>query len=187
MRRLPVFSAAALAAVAIAAVGCGSSSNSGSTTGSASSGASSSGSASSGGAYGGGGAMTTPSTTTTAATVKTAKTPLGTILVDSSGRTLYLFERDTTSKSTCDGACAAAWPPLTTSGSPKAAGQATSGMLGTTKRSDGTTEVTYAGHPLYLYAGDSAAGQTNGQGLNQFGAAWDTMHPNGTKVEGSGS
>jgi predicted lipoprotein with Yx(FWY)xxD motif len=108
---------------------------------------------------------------------------LGKILVDSKGRTLYLFEKDTGTKSTCSGACAAAWPPLTTSGKPKAGAGANASMLGTTKRSDGTREVTYNGHPLYYYAGDQAAGDTNGQGLDQFGAEWYVLSPAGHKVE----
>jgi predicted lipoprotein with Yx(FWY)xxD motif len=108
---------------------------------------------------------------------------LGKILVDSKGRTLYLFEKDTGTKSTCAGACAAAWPPFTTSGKPKAGAGANASMLGTTMRSDGTREVTYNGHPLYYYAGDQAAGDTNGQGLDQFGAEWYVVSPAGHNVE----
>lgn len=180
---------AALAAAALVAAGCGSSSdNSSSTT----SGAASSGAAT-GGGYGYGGMTTTPKTTTSgggataAATVKTASTPLGTVLVDGSGRTLYLFERDTGTSSTCDGACAQAWPPLETSGAAKAAGQASASRLGTTRRSDGTTEVTYAGHPLYYYAGDGGPGSTNGQNVDAFGAEWYVLAPSGNAITGNGS
>lgn len=77
---------------------------------------------------------------------------LGTILVDGKGRTLYLFEADKSTTSTCNGGCATAWPPLLTSGSPSVGGSAKSGLLGTSKRSDGKTQVTYHGHPLYGYA-----------------------------------
>ncbi|WP_405626498.1 hypothetical protein [Streptomyces sp. NBC_01396] len=116
--------------------------------------------------------------------VKTATAgKLGTILVDAKGRTLYLFEADKSTQSTCNGSCAAAWPPLLTSGSPTAGGSAKSGLLGTTKRSDGKTQVTYHGHPLYGYAGDSKPGDTNGQDLNQFGAAWYVLDVSGQKVD----
>lgn len=116
--------------------------------------------------------------------VKTATAgKLGTILVDANGRTLYLFEADKSTQSTCNGACAAAWPPLLTSGGPTAGGSAKPGLLGTTKRSDGKTQVTYNGHPLYGYAGDSKPGDTNGEGLNQFGAGWYVLNVSGEKVD----
>lgn len=116
--------------------------------------------------------------------VKTATAgKLGTILVDAKGHTLYLFEADKSTKSTCNGACAAAWPPLLTSGKPTAGGSAKSDLLGTTKRSDGKSQVTYHGHPLYGYAGDSKPGDTNGEGLNQFGAAWYVLNVSGQKVD----
>jgi predicted lipoprotein with Yx(FWY)xxD motif len=107
---------------------------------------------------------------------------LGKILVDSQGRTVYLFEKDTGSMSTCSGACAQDWPPVTTTGKPSAGDGVTASMLGTTKRSDGTTQVTYDGHPLYLYAGDQNAGDTNGQGLDVFGARWYVLSPAGDTV-----
>ncbi|CAG7657945.1 COG4315 family predicted lipoprotein [Actinacidiphila bryophytorum] len=107
---------------------------------------------------------------------------LGTILVDGKGRTLYLFVADKTEKSTCNGACAAAWPPLLSKGEPKAGSGAKSNLLGTSKRSDGTTQVTYNKHPLYLFVGDTDPGQTNGQGLNQFGALWYVLDPAGKQV-----
>lgn len=108
---------------------------------------------------------------------------LGTILVDGKGRTLYLFEADKTTKSTCAGSCATAWPPLLTSGTAKTGPGARKNLLGTTKRPDGTSEVTYNGHPLYYYAGDAKPGDTNGEGLNQFGAAWYALNPAGTKID----
>jgi predicted lipoprotein with Yx(FWY)xxD motif len=120
---------------------------------------------------------------TSAATVKTASASgLGTILVDGHGRTIYLFQRDTGPTSTCTGACLANWPAVTTHGTPQAASGVAAGKLGVTKRGDGTTQATYAGHPLYYYAGDAATGETNGQGLNFFGAPWYVMSPNGSAI-----
>jgi predicted lipoprotein with Yx(FWY)xxD motif len=119
-----------------------------------------------------------------AATIKTRHTSLGTVLVDAKGRTIYLFEKDKTKKSTCSGACATAWPPVTTSGSPKASGGVASGKLGTTKRSDGTTQVTYNGHPLYLFQGDAnRPGATKGEGVDAFGAEWYVLGTNGKKID----
>jgi predicted lipoprotein with Yx(FWY)xxD motif len=128
-----------------------------------------------------------PASTARTSTVAVKKTGLGTILVDSSGRTLYLFEKDKGHTSNCSGACAAAWPPLTTTAKPTTATGVTASLLGTTKRADGKTEVTYNGHPLYTYAGDGAPGQTSGEGLNQFGAEWYVLSPHGNKVEKNGS
>jgi predicted lipoprotein with Yx(FWY)xxD motif len=121
------------------------------------------------------------------ATVKTASSKVGTILVDANGRTLYLFEKDQPNQSACAGACASAWPIDHTSAAPKAAGEVKASLLGTIKRSDGTTQVTYNQQPLYYYAGDTAPGQLNGQGLNAFGAGWDVLSPSGSKIEGGSS
>jgi predicted lipoprotein with Yx(FWY)xxD motif len=121
--------------------------------------------------------------TAAAATIAVRKTDLGRILVDSQGRTLYLFEKDKGTASTCNGSCASAWPPLTTSGAPKAGTGVKASALGTTKRADGTAEVTYNGHPLYYYVGDSGPGMTNGQGLDQFGAEWYVLAPSGNKID----
>jgi predicted lipoprotein with Yx(FWY)xxD motif len=109
---------------------------------------------------------------------------LGKLLVNSKGRTLYLFEKDKGPKSTCSGGCATSWPPFTTHGIPKAGSGTTAPLIGTSKRSDGTTQVTYNEHPLYYYAGDSNPGDTNGQNLDQFGAEWYVLSPAGKKVEG---
>jgi predicted lipoprotein with Yx(FWY)xxD motif len=117
-------------------------------------------------------------------TVKVATNDVGTILVDGEGRTLYLFERDTGPRSTCSGACLQHWPAVTTDGAPRAGSGASASLLGTAKRDDGTAQVTYAGHPLYYFAGDSAAGQANGQGVDAFGAEWYVLGANGRKVEG---
>ena len=108
---------------------------------------------------------------------------LGTVLVDAKGRTLYLFEKDKPTASTCNGSCAAVWPPLTSTGAPAAGHGVLKGKLGSVKRSDGSAEVTYAGHPLYTYAGDTKAGQVKGQGLDQFGAEWYVLNPSGQKVD----
>jgi len=115
------------------------------------------------------------------ALVTTRKTKLGTILVNAQGRSLYLFLKDKNGKSACSGACAKAWPPLMTTGKPKAAGGANAKLLGTTKRSNGT-QVTYNGHPLYTFFQDTKAGQTKGQGSNFFGALWYVMGTNGKHI-----
>jgi predicted lipoprotein with Yx(FWY)xxD motif len=122
--------------------------------------------------------------TRTNATVSLRSTKLGMILVNSKGRTLYLFEKDKTKKSTCADACATAWPPLTTTGRAKAAGAAKAALLGTSKRADGTTQVTYKGHPLYFFVQDKKAGDTKGQNVDAFGAEWYVVSPAGKKIEG---
>ena len=134
--------------------------------------------------YGGGAA---PSSQSGAATISIGSSSLGQILVDGNGKTLYLFEADTSTQSTCAGACAQAWPPLTTNGAPKVAASASPSLLGTTTRSDGTMQVTYSGHPLYYFAGDTKPGDTNGEGSTAFGAGWDVLSPTGSKIEGSSS
>jgi predicted lipoprotein with Yx(FWY)xxD motif len=154
--------AAAVALSALAAVGCG------------------------GGGYGDS-AETTPATPASGqnATIGAAnERQLGTILVDSKGRTLYLFRSDSRSKSTCSGACASAWPPLRATGKPTVSGRASASLVGTSARSDGEQQLTYNGHPLYLYAGDEKAGDTRGQGLTDFGASWYVLSPAGQQVSG---
>jgi predicted lipoprotein with Yx(FWY)xxD motif len=115
-------------------------------------------------------------------TVKTTHGKLGTFLVGPNGRTLYLFKADKTSKSTCNGACAAAWPPLLTTGKPKASGKVKASLLGTTKRSDGKLQVTYHGHPLYYFISDKKAGDTKGQDISGFGAQWYVVAPSGKQI-----
>jgi predicted lipoprotein with Yx(FWY)xxD motif len=122
------------------------------------------------------------SATTGGATVAVAKTRLGSILVDGKGITLYDFVLDKRGKSACYGSCASYWPPLLTKGKPVAARGAHAALLGTTKRRDGTLEVTYAGHPLYYWIGDKKPGQTTGQGINQFGAPWWVLSPTGAEI-----
>jgi predicted lipoprotein with Yx(FWY)xxD motif len=115
--------------------------------------------------------------------VSTASTGLGRILVDSRGHTLYLFGKDKNDKSACAGMCASAWPPLIAAGKPLAGAGAKASLFGTTKRADGRMQVTYNRHPLYTFVKDTKKGQTNGEGLSAFGAAWDAVSPAGAKVE----
>jgi predicted lipoprotein with Yx(FWY)xxD motif len=115
-------------------------------------------------------------------TVKGQTGPLGSYLADGSGRALYLFASDTSSRSSCSGACATLWPPVTAKGSVSASGGASSADIATITRPDGTKQVTYAGHPLYYFAGDRGAGQTGGQGVNEFGALWWLVAPSGQKI-----
>ena len=115
-------------------------------------------------------------------TLRIANSPFGRILVDGNGRTLYDFQPDVRGASTCYGACAALWPPLTTTGKPHAGSGVAASLLGTTRRSDGKVEVTYGGHPLSYYVADSRRGETIGQGLNQFGAPWWVISPAGKEI-----
>jgi predicted lipoprotein with Yx(FWY)xxD motif len=117
------------------------------------------------------------------AVVSTAKTSLGRIIVKSNGRTLYMFGKDRNGKSACSGQCATFWPPLTTSGKPRVTSGARAALVGTTKRADGRLQVTYNHHPLYTFVKDTKAGQTNGEGVNAFGATWDAISPAGAKVQ----
>ena len=156
---------AGVAVVALAVAGCGGGGTSG------------------GGPTAGYGAPSPEAGGSGAASVALANSNLGKILVDGKGQTLYLFEADKGTASMCDGACASAWPPLTTTGKPSAASGVAASKLGTTKRSDGTTEVTYNGHPLYTFSGDSAPGQTTGQASDGFGAEWYVLSAAGSGIE----
>ncbi len=118
----------------------------------------------------------------TAATIKVATTALGQILVDGNGMTVYLFVADTGTSSTCYTSCAALWPPVLTTGAPQAGTGATASLLGTTTRTDGKIEVTYAGHPLYYFVQYNSAGDTTGQGVNSFGALWWVLSPAGAAI-----
>jgi predicted lipoprotein with Yx(FWY)xxD motif len=120
-------------------------------------------------------------------TVVVNKTDLGSILADGKDQTLYLFLKDTGKTSECNDACASAWPPLTVSGKPTAGSGAETSLVGTTTRSDGKTQVTYNGHPVYRFSGDQKAGDTAGEGLNAFGANWYVVSPAGDQVTGTGS
>jgi predicted lipoprotein with Yx(FWY)xxD motif len=180
-RTLPAIAILAIGAL-LAVAGCGG-------------GGSSSSSSGEGGAYGSGGSET--GTTQSAKSeaggsaaasgggvVAVAKSPeLGTaILVDSKGFTLYDFHKDKGTQSACYGACAKGWPPLTTSGTPRAMSGAEASKLGTTKRSDGTMQVTYAGHPLYTFVEDTKPGEAKGNDVSAFGAQWYALKSNGEEA-----
>jgi predicted lipoprotein with Yx(FWY)xxD motif len=179
VRHLSIFAASTLAIAGLAIAGCGSS------------GGSSSGKTESNGYPTTSAATTAKSTAATGATgagtaITTEHTPLGTVLAAGPKHlTVYLFAADTGSTSTCSGACAQVWPPVTTTGAPKAEGEAVAADLGTTTRSEGTKQVTYKGHPLYWYVSDSKAGETTGQGVQSFGAAWWVLAPSGSEITGS--
>ena len=119
------------------------------------------------------------------ATVGVANENVGKILVDSKGRTLYLFERDSGTKSTCTGACTVEWPPLRATGKPTVGGGANASVVTTSARSDGKLQVTYNGHPLYLFSGDQSPADTNGQGVNAFGGLWYALSSAGDQIVGS--
>ena len=114
--------------------------------------------------------------------IKTVSGADGTFLTDGSGRALYLWVADGLNKSSCAGSCASAWPPLTATGTPTASGSASAVDIGTITRADGSKQVTYNGHALYYYVGDTSMGQTNGQGSDEFGADWWLVAPNGSKI-----
>jgi predicted lipoprotein with Yx(FWY)xxD motif len=114
--------------------------------------------------------------------VKTRTTKYGQILVDTQGRTLYLFEKDNGMSSTCSGSCASYWPPVPVAGRPQASGGAMASSIAVLTRSGGQKQLTYAGNPLYYFVGDHKAGQTTGQGIDQFGAKWYVLDPTGAAV-----
>jgi predicted lipoprotein with Yx(FWY)xxD motif len=127
-------------------------------------------------------AGTPASGSATATVIESHAGSAGSFLTNGSGRAVYLWAADSMNKSTCSGACAGAWPPVTATGQVTAADGAKAAELGTITRSDGTKQVTYDGHPLYYFAGDSGPGQTNGQGSDSFGAKWWLVAPAGTKI-----
>ena len=154
--------------VAGCASGGGSTASSSPGTGASAAGASTSGAASSG-----------------STEITTASASGSTFLTDGSGRAVYLWAKDTGDASQCSGACASAWPPVTATGSVTAGGSAVASDLSTITRSDGTKQVTYDGHPLYYYVGDSGPGQATGQGSDNFGAKWWLVAPSGSDVTAS--
>lgn len=179
MNRIYLTIATLALGLAVAVAGCGGSSNS------------SSSGESGGSAYGGsestaaGKSASSESGSGSAATiaVKNLGGEVGKVLVDSQGFTLYYFEKDKKGgKSACYGACAGGWPPLTTEGAPEGMGAVQASKLGTTKRKDGTMQVTYAGWPLYTYVADSSPGEANGTDVKAFGASWYPLHANGQKA-----
>jgi predicted lipoprotein with Yx(FWY)xxD motif len=107
----------------------------------------------------------------------------GKFLADGQGRALYLFTADKSSTSTCTGACASTWPPVTTSAMPMAGGGVSQSLLGTTKRADGTEQLTYNGHPLYYFSADTGSGMAKGQGVKAFGSDWYVVNGKGSKID----
>jgi predicted lipoprotein with Yx(FWY)xxD motif len=172
MKRSPIY-VGAVTAFALAAAACGTGSTA--ATPAASPTAAAPGAAS--------GAAQSPAVSGNGTMISVASTKLGQVLVDGSGRTIYLFEADEGKDSTCYGACAQAWPPVTTAGSPQPGEGVSAGLLATTSRTDGTTEVTYGGHPLYYFIADKKSGDVTGQGINQFGAKWYVLSPSGNKID----
>jgi predicted lipoprotein with Yx(FWY)xxD motif len=158
------------AAVVVAACSSGGSTSTGAAGTASPAGASSSGS----GASASGGTVVT-----------TAKSSAGTVLTSGSGRAVYQWAKDTGDMSNCTGACAGAWPPVTTTGAATASGGAKASDIGTITRSDGTKQVTYDGHPLYYFSGDSGPGTASGQGSDAFGANWWLVAPAGSDVTAS--
>jgi predicted lipoprotein with Yx(FWY)xxD motif len=120
-----------------------------------------------------------------ATVITTASSSGNTFLTNGSGRAIYLWTKDTGSTSACTGACAGAWPPVTTTGTATTSGGAKSSDLGTITRSDGSKQVTYDGHPLYYFSGDSGPGTATGQGSDGFGAKWWLVAPTGSDVTAS--
>ena len=170
---------AALVAAAVTALlvsACTSNISSTPSSGASSSGASSAGASTTGGAVSSGGSSG-------GITITTATASGATFLTDGSGHAVYLWVKDTGAASQCSGACAGAWPPVTASGTVTAGGSAVASDLGTITRSDGSKQVTYKGHPLYYFVGDSAAGKAAGQGSDGFGAKWWLVSPSGDDVE----
>ena len=115
--------------------------------------------------------------------VKLGRTPLGRVLVDQRGRTLYLFEKDSGGKSACSGQCATFWPPLIATKGAKTGHGLKASLFGTTRRRDGKLQVTYARHPLYRFAEDKAPGQLRGQGLDAAGGLWWVLGASGKAIE----
>jgi len=121
------------------------------------------------------------------AVVALRQTTLGRVLVDSRGRTLYLFGKDKHGRSACYGTCATYWPPLLSTAKPRAGRGVRASLLGVTMRAGGKRQVTYAGRPLYTFSLDKRAGQTSGEGLKDFGGAWDAVAASGRAVQPAAS
>lgn len=121
----------------------------------------------------------------TAAVITTRSGSAGAFLTDGTGRAVYLWSKDSMNMSACSGACIGAWPPVPAKGKVTVSGSAKASDLGTITRSDGTKQVTYDGHPLYYFVGDSGPGTTKGQGSDGFGAKWWLVAPSGTEITSS--
>ncbi len=190
MRHPSLCATAALAVVAIAAAGCGSSSSSNSTSSTSGSTPVSTTTTQSVVASSAVSTSASPATpasgTGTAVVVSTKHSKLGTIL-SAGGKhlTVYMFDGDKNGNTSCTGACARVWPPVTTSAAASVSGAAVAGNLGTITRPDGTKQVTYKGHPLYFFARDGDSGDAYGQGVVGFGSSWYVLKPSGSKVDDS--
>jgi predicted lipoprotein with Yx(FWY)xxD motif len=126
------------------------------------------------------------SPSTTVAVVTTKHNKLGTVLAAGPKKlTVYMFEADTGTSTSCTGTCASVWPPVTTGGQPQATGRTVASDLGTMTRPDGARQVTYKGHPIYYYAKDGDAGDAYGAGIKSFGAGWYVLAPSGKKIDNS--
>jgi predicted lipoprotein with Yx(FWY)xxD motif len=193
-RTYPLALLAVLGVIALAVAGCG---GGGSSSTSESSNASSKENASSesgngyGGRYGDGNesesksasSEAVPGAESGAGVVSLGNTKeLGLVLVDSNGLTLYDFHKDKGTTSSCYGPCAEGWPPMLTEGEPTVGNGASASKLGTTERKDGTTQVTYAGHPLYAFVEDKKPGEANGNDVSAFGAQWYALKGSGEEA-----
>jgi predicted lipoprotein with Yx(FWY)xxD motif len=118
----------------------------------------------------------------TGAEIKVADSQFGEILFDGDDRAIYQFDKETSSNSECYGACADAWPPVLTDRDPQAGTGADAQLLGTTERDDSSTQITYAGHPLYYYV-DDPPGQVLCHGVDEFGGLWLVVEPSGEAVQ----
>jgi len=125
------------------------------------------------------------SPTSNATTIALGSGDVGKFLVGSNQRTLYLFEGDQGSKSTCYGACASTWPPATSASAARLGAGLNPSLLATTTRRDGIRQLTYGGHPLYYFSGDPGPGQAKGEGAHAFGADWYVVSPTGAKIDKS--
>ena len=130
----------------------------------------------------GGGKPAANSSPVSGATVQTRNTGLGNILVDSKGRTVYLFTKDMGNSATCTGTCLSYWPPVQANGNLQVGGGASATQLATITTPGGGHQLSYAGHPLYYFVGDHKAGDTSGEALDQFGGLWYALAPNGSAV-----
>jgi predicted lipoprotein with Yx(FWY)xxD motif len=115
-------------------------------------------------------------------TITTADSQFGQVLFDGDERAIYFFDKETSDRSECYGECAVAWPPVLTEGEPEATGEAGARLLGTTRRDDGSTQVTYDGRPLYYYV-DDPRGQILCHGVGEFGGVWLAVQPDGNAVQ----
>jgi predicted lipoprotein with Yx(FWY)xxD motif len=180
-RRTHAFALLALLAVVIAGCG-GSGSSSTSTSESESSAKESASSESSAGSENK--SASSESSEGSAAVMSLGHTSVGMVLVDSNGMTVYDFHKDKGTTSSCYGACEQAWPPVTTEGEPTVGNGASASKVGTTKRKDGTMQVTYAGHPLYTFVEDKKPGEAHGNDTSAFGAQWYALKGNGEEAGG---